>query len=77
MKAMSSFRKYRSKLGPAIAAPNDDHAVVEADQRFQAAMAEAIVAGGERVEAVYATVQLKRRTEPSRWREARGQRDAR
>jgi hypothetical protein len=67
LEVMSSFRKYRSKLGPAIAAPDDDHALVEADQRFQAALAQAIVARGERVEAVQATVDLKRRrTKPSR-----------
>ena len=77
LKAMSSFRKYRSKLGPAIAAPDDDHARVEADQRFQAALAQAIAAGGERVEAVRATVALERGTKPSRWRATRAQRDAR
>jgi len=54
--AMISFRKHRS-----IAAP-DDHALVEADQRFQTAIAQAIAVGGERVEAVEATVDLKRRT---------------
>ena len=38
-----------------------EHAqLVEADQRF--ALGQAIVAGGERIEAVEATVQLKRRT---------------
>ena len=51
---------YHSKLDPPIVAPDDDHVRVEADQRFQAALAQAIVAGGERVEAVYATVQLAR-----------------
>jgi hypothetical protein len=41
----------------------DEHAhLVEADQRFQAALGQAIAAGGERIEAVEATVQLKRRT---------------
>ena len=74
---MGSYHNQWSKLGPAIAEPNDDHAIVEADQRFQAALADAIVAGGECVEAVYATVDVKRRTEPSRWRAARAQRDAR
>ena len=68
---------YHGKLGPAIAEPSDDHALVEADERFQSALAQAIAAGGERIEAVYATVDLKRRTEPSRWRAARAQRDAR
>ena len=57
---------YHGKLGPAIAEPNDDHALVEADERFQSALAQAIAAGGERIEAVYATVDVKRRTEPSR-----------
>jgi hypothetical protein len=65
---------YHGKLGPAIAEPNDDHALVEADERFQSALAQAIAAGGERIEAVYATVDLKRRTEPSRWRAARAPR---
>ena len=77
LEAMSSFRKHWSKLGPAIAAPDDDHARVEADQRFQAALAQAIAAGGERVEAVRATVALERGTKPSRWRATRAQRDAR
>jgi hypothetical protein len=79
---MSSYRNQWSKLvAPPLAAPEDDHALVEADRRFhtlveadrrfQAALAQAIVAGGERVEAMRATVQLKRRTKPSRWRAAR------
>jgi hypothetical protein len=34
--------------------------LVEADQRFQAALHQAIVAGDERIEAVEATVALKR-----------------
>jgi hypothetical protein len=51
---------------PPIAAPDDDHVRVEADQRFQAALAQAIAKGGERVEAVEATVALKRRTKLSR-----------
>ena len=49
---MSSFRKHRSKLGPPVATPDDDHALVEADQRFQAALDQAIAAGGERKDAV-------------------------
>ena len=66
LEAMSSFRKHWSKLGPAIAAPEDDHALVEADQRFQAALGQAIAAGGERKQAVEATVTLKkRRRKPS------------
>ena len=59
----------RSKLvsEPPIGAPSDERAqLVEADQRFQAALAQAIAAGEERVEAVQATVYLKRRTKPSR-----------
>ena len=69
---MSSYRNQWSKLvAPPLAAPEDDHALVEADQRFQTALAQAIAAGGERVEAMRATVQLKRRTKPSRWRAAR------
>jgi len=70
---MSSHRDYpppgqqnKLVLEPPIAAPDEHAQLVKADQRFQAAMAEAIVAGGERVEAVYATVDVKRRTEPSR-----------
>ena len=43
--------------------PDEQHArLVAADQRFQAALAQAIAAGDERIEAVQATVQLKRRT---------------
>ena len=53
---MSTFRKHRSIAAAA------DHALVEADQRFQTAIAQAIAVGGERVEAVKATVDLKRRT---------------
>jgi hypothetical protein len=59
----------RSKLvsEPPLAAPVDEHArLVEADQRFQAALAQAIAAGGERVEAMQATVDVKRRTKLSR-----------
>jgi len=48
-------------LEPPIAAPDEHERLVEADQRFQAALAQAIAAGGERIEAVEATVQLKRR----------------
>jgi hypothetical protein len=58
---------HRSKLasGPGIAAPDDGHALLEADQRFQAALDEAIAKGRERIEAVEATVQLKRHTKLS------------
>ena len=46
--------------------PSDDHAqLVAADERFQAALDKAITAGRERVEAVEATVALKRRTKLS------------
>jgi hypothetical protein len=62
---MGSYHNQWSKLGPAIAAPDDDPALVEADQRFQAALAQAIAAGSERFEAVQATVALKRRTKLS------------
>ena len=58
---------HRSKLasGPGIAAPDDGHALLEADQRFQAALDQAIAKGRERIEAVEATVQLKRHTKLS------------
>jgi hypothetical protein len=43
-------------------AVRDEHAeLVKADQRFQAALDVAIAMGAERIEAVKATVQLKRR----------------
>lgn len=50
--------------GPAIGAPDGEEYAqpVEADQRFQAALEHAIATGSERIEAVEATVQLKRRT---------------
>jgi hypothetical protein len=69
LEAMSShhhnFRPgQRNKLvsEPPIAAPDEHAQWVEADQRFQAALGLAIAAGGERIEAVEATVQLKQRT---------------
>ena len=43
-----------------VAAPDDHARLVEADQRFQAALGQAIATGRERIEAVEATVQLKR-----------------
>jgi hypothetical protein len=58
----------RSKLasGPAIASPCDEHAqLMEADERFQAALDKAIATGRERIVAVEATVQLRRRTKLS------------
>ena len=69
LEAMSSHHNFRpgqqNKLvsEPPIAAAPDEHAhLVEADQRFRAALGQAIAAGGERIEAVEATVRLKRRT---------------
>jgi hypothetical protein len=66
---MSSPRDFRPEqqnkllLEPPLAVPGDEHLqLVKADQRFQAALAQAIASGGERVEAVYATVDVKRRT---------------
>jgi hypothetical protein len=67
LEAMSSHHNFRpgqqNKLvsEPPIAAPDEHAQLVEADQRFQAALGQAIAAGGERIEAVEATVQLKRR----------------
>ena len=68
LEAMSSHYNFRpgqqSKLvaEPPVAGPDEHAQLVEADQRFQAALDQAIAAGGERVEAVQATVHLKRRT---------------
>ena len=68
LEAMSSHHNFRpgqqNKLvsEPPIAAPDEHAQLVEADQRFQAALGQAIAAGGERIEAVEATVQLKRHT---------------
>ena|SRR6516165_5478147 len=68
LEAMSSHHNFRpgqqNKLvsEPPIAAPDEHAQFVEADQRFRAALGQAIAAGGERIEAVEATVQLKRRT---------------
>jgi hypothetical protein len=47
---------------PPIAARDEQAHLVEADQRFQAALGQAVAAGGERIEAVEAKGQLKRRT---------------
>ena len=72
LEAMSSHRNFRpgqqNKLisEPPIAAPDEHAQLVEADQRFRAALGQAIAAGGERIEAVEATVQLKRRTKLAR-----------
>jgi len=72
LKAMSSPRDFRPEqqnklsLEPPIGVPDEHRAQqVAADQRFQAALARAIAAGDERIEAVQATVQLKRRTKLS------------
>jgi hypothetical protein len=46
---------------PPIAAPDEHARLMEADLRFQAALDVAIATGGERIEAVKATVQLKQR----------------
>jgi len=45
-----------------VAVPDGHAELVKADQRFQAALDVAIATGGERIEAVEATVQLKRRS---------------
>jgi hypothetical protein len=66
LEEMSSHHNFgqQNKLvsEPPIAAPDEHAHLVEADQRFRAALGQAIAAGGERIEAVEATVQLKRRT---------------
>jgi hypothetical protein len=69
LEAMSSRRDFRPEqqnkllLEPPIGVPDEQDAQqVAADQRFQAALAQAIAAGNERFEAVYATVDVKRRT---------------
>jgi hypothetical protein len=68
LEGMSSHYNFRpgqrNKLvsEPPIAAPDEHAPLVEADQRFRTALGQAIAAGGERIEAVKATVQLKRRT---------------
>ena len=68
LEAMSSHHNFRpgqqNKLvsEPPIAGSDEHPQLVEADQRFRAALGQAIAAGGERIEAVEATVQLKRRT---------------
>ena len=61
--AMSGRHEQGSKLieAPPVAVPDEHAELVKADQRFQAALHVAIAAGHERIEAVQATVQLKRR----------------
>ena len=53
-----------SKLasGPAVATRDEHAELVDADRRFQAALDYAIAIGSERIEAVKATVQLRRQT---------------
>ena len=60
---MSGRHEQGSKLilEPPVAVPDEHAELIKADQRFQAALGQAIAAGGERIEAVEATVQLKRR----------------
>ena len=66
LEAMSSHRDFRpgqqNKLvsEPPIAALDEHAQLVKADQRFQTALAQAIATGGERIEAIEATVQLRR-----------------
>ena len=64
LEAMSSDRPgQQNKLvsEPPIAVPDEHARLVKADQRFQDRLHVAIAAGHERIEAVEATVQLKRR----------------
>ena len=70
---MSSHRNFRDGqqnkllLDPPLGVPDEYEQLVRADQRFQAALDRAIAAGGERKDAVEATVTLKkrRRSKPS------------
>jgi hypothetical protein len=62
---MSDGQRNKLVSEPPIGAAGDERAqLIEADQHFQAALTQAIAAGGEHVEAVQATVDLKRRTKP-------------
>jgi len=60
--AMGSFHKQQTKLvlDPPLAAPDEHAQWVAADQRFQAALDQAIADGRERIAAVQATVQAGR-----------------
>jgi len=64
---MSSHRNFREGqqnkllLEPPLGVPDDYEQLVRANQRFQAALEQAIAAGGERKQAVEATVTLKKR----------------
>ena len=62
---MSDGQQNKLVSEPPIAAPDEYAQLVQADQRFRAALAQAIAKGGERVEAMQATVDVKRRTKPS------------
>ena len=72
LEAMSRHHNFRpgqrNKLvsEPPIATPEEHAQLVKADQRFRAALGQSIAAGGERIEAIEATVQLKRRTKLAR-----------
>jgi len=70
LEAMSGhFRPgHQNKLvsEPPVATPDEHAQLVEADQRFQAALDKAIATGSERIAAVEATVLLKPRTKLSR-----------
>ena len=52
--------------GPAIASPDDEQHLIDADKRFQATLDHAIKTGSERVASVADTVRLKRHTRLSR-----------
>ena len=60
---LRSMRRGKLVSGPAIATSVEEHEkLVEADKRFQAALNRAIATGSERIEAVEATVQVRRHT---------------
>src|SRR5262249_60902638 len=80
LEPMSSHHNFRpghqNKLvsEPPIATPDDHAQLVEADQRFQAALDKAIATGPERIAAVDGTAALEPRTKPPehRWPQAPG-----
>jgi hypothetical protein len=53
------FRPNKLESEPPIGAPDDRTQLIQADQRFQAALGQAIDAGDERLAAVKATVSAK------------------